>query len=129
MTHAAYAGDQEHTAKPPFILVISADKPSLKVGSDLMIRLHLTNVSDHDLDLSANISDITGTDPNYLYEVRDSGGNLVPARVYAYAHPELATGRTVFDTLKPGESTTIVQDLNRVVDIRRAGKNTVQVSP
>jgi hypothetical protein len=126
MAHAVYAGEHERTARPPFTIIISAEKPSMKVGSDLMIRIHLTNVSDHDLDVSANINDIAGTDPNYVYEVRDSGGNLVPARVYA--HPELATGHAVFGTVKPGESTTIVQDLNRVVDIRRAGKYTVQVS-
>jgi len=90
-----------------------------------LIKIHLTNSSKRDLDASANISGLTGVDPNYLYDVRDSGGNLVPKRVYE--HPELATGHAVFRTVKAGESITNVQNLSRLYDISQPGKYVIQV--
>ena len=116
----------EQAAKQPFTITISTEKPVVKVNSDVSIKVHVTNTSNHELNTSANISSLTGVDPNNLYDVRDSMGNPVQRRVYK--HSELATGSAIFGSVKPGESITIVDDINRLFDMSKPGKYLVQVS-
>jgi hypothetical protein len=82
-----------HATNPPFTLVISSEARSVKAGSAVEIKLSLTNHSAQDIDASANISDLTGVDPNFVFEVRDAGGISVRKRQYEY--PELATGHAI----------------------------------
>jgi hypothetical protein len=120
------APGENHAAKQPFTLVIRAQEPTVKAGSGVSINVHLTNTSNRDLDASANISDMTRVDPNYLFDVRDSSGKSVPRRVYQ--HPELATGHAIFRTIKPGEDVTDVEDVSRLYDLTHPGKYVIQVS-
>jgi hypothetical protein len=116
-----------HAAKKPFTLVISSESKSFKTGSAVEIKLSLTNNSDGDIDASANISDLTGVDPNFLFDVRDAAGNLVSKRVYK--HPELATAHAMLNRLiKPGRSLEEKPDLNRLYDMSRPGEYDVQAS-
>jgi hypothetical protein len=110
----------------PFKVEVSAEQSTAKVGSEVPITILLTNNSSKDLDVSANISNLTGADPNYIYDVRDSKGKPVPKRVFP--HPELATSRAIFRTLNPGQTLTDQQDLNRIFLLDRPGKYTVRVS-
>jgi hypothetical protein len=121
-----FALGSNQAAKPPLTISISIDKPIVKAGEEVLIKVHLTNTSDQGLDNSANINDMTGVDPNYFYDVHDTGGKLVRKRVYE--HPELATGHAIFRSVKPGESITDVQDLSRLYDMRQPGKYVIQVS-
>ena len=78
------------------------------------------------MDISANISDLIGVDPNYTYDVRDSSGRLVPRR--AYKHPEFATGHAVLRTIRPGESVADTEPIGRLLDLSKPGKYVIQVS-
>jgi len=100
MTSGVFSLGRSQSAKQPFAITISPESQTVRTGSEAEITVHLKNTSDRELDISANISDLTGVDPNYTYEVRDSSGSLVPRR--AYKHPELATGHAVLRTVAPG---------------------------
>jgi hypothetical protein len=123
---AMFAVAGTHAAKQPLTIDISTDKPTVKAGTSVWIKVHVTNTSKRELDFSATISNLTGADPNYLFSVRDEAGTAVATR--AYEHPELATGSPVSRSLKPGESFTDDQDVSRVIDMRRPGQYAVQVS-
>jgi hypothetical protein len=116
-----------HAANKPFSLVISSESKSFKAGSAVVINVSLTNNSDKDIDASANISDSTGIDPNFLFDVRDAAGNLVAKRVYK--NPELSTGHAMLGRLiKPGRTFEENADLNRLYDMSRPGEYDIQAS-
>jgi hypothetical protein len=110
----------------PLAITISTDKAEVKAGSDVWIKVHLTNTSSREIDLSANINDMIRVDPNYVFDVRDASGNPVPKKVHK--HPELATGHAVFRSLKPGESVTDEQDISGLDDLSQPGQYAIQVS-
>lgn len=110
----------------PLAIVIAASPTTVEAGAEVDISVTVKNMTNRDLDLSANISNLTGVDPNYIYEVRDAHG--IPVRARAYSHPELATGHAVFRKLGPGESLTETEPIGRLFDMRTPGKYVVQVS-
>ena len=114
------------TGSAQFKIIISTQKPVVQLGSDVPIKIQLTNNSHQELNTSANISDLTGVDPNYSYEARDSRGN--PVKMKRHEHPELAFGHAIFGSLKPGESVTTVQDISHLLDFDMPGKYVIQVS-
>jgi hypothetical protein len=114
-------------AKTPFTLAISSEAQSVKAGAAVEIKLSLTNRSARDIDASASISDLTGVDPNFIFEVRDRAGNLVSKR--AYEHPELATGHAILNrVVKPGNTLEEKADIARLYDMSRPGAYDVQAS-
>ena len=120
----AFAGDQ--AAKAPFTLEISTDQPVVKAGSAVWIKVHLTNTSKRAMDCSATISNMTGVDPNYIFEVHDEAANAAPIRMHE--HPELATGQPISRSLKPGERLTDDEEVSQVIDMSRPRRYTIQVS-
>ena len=123
---ALFAVAGTHAAKQPLTIDISADKSTVKAGSPVWIKVHVTNTSKKELDFSASVNNMTGADPNYRFDVRDEAEHAVAKRVYE--HPELATGSPVSRTLKPGESYSDDQDVSRVIDMSRPGQYAIQVS-
>ena len=121
---AAFA--RNPATRTPFTIEISAEQQVVKVGSEVSLKVRLTNTSKRVMDCSATISNMTGVDPNYVFDVRDDANNAVPLRVFA--HPELATGQPVSRSLKPGESFTDEEEVSRVLDMSRPGHYTIQVS-
>ena len=126
VTGAVLAVGWEQPVSQPFSIVISTRKPVVKVGSEVPVKITLTNNSNRELNTSANISDLTGVDPNYSYEAHDSRGN--PVKMKRHEHPELAFGHAIFGSVKPGESVTTVQDISRLLDVDTPGKYVIQVS-
>ena len=116
---------QGQSPKQPFAIVISAVESTVKARSSVPIKVQMTNTSSQDLDASGNWSDLTGADPNYVFDVRDSTGKLAPKRVYE--HPELQFGKAIFRTVGPGGSITDTPDISRQYDMSRPGKYTIQV--
>jgi hypothetical protein len=114
------------TVAGPITIVISAETSAVQAGEEVRINVQLTNNSTETLDASANINSMTGVDPNYRFDVRDSNGIEMPRRTYA--HSEHVTGHAILRTLKPGESITDAEPLGRLVDMSRPGKYTIQVS-
>jgi len=109
----------------PFMIVIESENAKPKSGSEVWIKVSLTNRSSRDLDMSGGFSDTTGLDPNYHFDVRDEDGRLVPKRVYP--HPELDTGKPVNRTVKSQETFMEEQRVSALYDMKRPGEYVVQV--
>jgi len=123
---AALGPAQGHPPKEPFMIQIIAAGQTVKVGTGVDIEILLKNTSAEPLSCSANISDLTGQDPYFRFDVRDDHGHLVPKRVYP--HPELAEGHPIMDcTVRPGETRTEGQDVARIYDMTRPGEYVIQV--
>jgi len=122
---AAFAVAGTRSPKQPLTIEIASDQSAVKAGSAVWIKVHTTNISKREIDFSASISNMTGADPNFIFNVRDEAGNTVVKRVYE--HPELASGSPVNRSLKPGESFAEDQDVSRVIDMRRPGRYAIQV--
>ena len=116
----------KNAAERQFTVTISAPTPSVKAGSDVWVVVKITNHSSGKLDESGSISGMTGLDPNLVFDVRDTRGNLIAKKVYE--HPELATGHPVNRTIEPGETLTEQQNISRLYDIIQPGSYVVQVS-
>jgi hypothetical protein len=126
------------TADPPLTVVISIENPvsqagpegyNVKAGSDVFIRVHLTNVSNHNLSLGYDKDSRTNVDFSHQYEVRDSHGN--PAQKRKISHPEIGSSGNGWPPriLKPGESTDITgDDISRVFDLSSLSRYTVRLS-
>ncbi len=117
---------QKHTAKPPFTLVLTAEKPTVSLGSDVWVKVRWTNTSDEELNASAYVDKSTNLDLNYSLEFRDSGGRPVPK-----IPDKSPVGRffdAQFGALKPGETIDNDISLRRLYDLNRPGKYTLQVS-
>jgi hypothetical protein len=109
---------------PPFKIAITAESPTVVAGSNISIKVSLTNTSDHDIREGimykrGNIASI------YRFEVRDEHGKLVPKRVYP--HSELETGSVKFGTISPEETVTEDQEVSALYDMRKPGKYTIRV--
>src|SRR5690242_13720533 len=66
------------------------------------------------------------SDPNLVFEVRDTLGNLVAKKVYE--HPERATRRNINRSIDPGATLTQRQNVSHFYDIIQPGSYVVQVS-
>lgn len=126
------------TARQPFSATISVENPgvqtgpyayTVKTGSDLFIKVHLTNISRRKISLGYDKDSRTNVDFCHQYDVRDSHGNLVLKR--PIDHPEI--GSTLHGwparILKPGESMDITGDfISRLYDLSQPGAYTIQLS-
>jgi hypothetical protein len=124
-------------AEQPFIAIIQAESPAtrngeasytLKVGSELFITVHLTNVSKHNLAFDYDHDSRTGVSFAHRYEVRTSQGKSAQKRTIS--HPEIgSTGHGWPDqVVKPGESMDIKGDhISGLYDLSRPGEYTIQL--
>ena len=120
-------GQTSAPANQPFAIAISTERREVKAGAHVVLKVRLTNNSGQDVDMSGNVSDLTGLDPNYVFDVRDSKGNPVPKRTYK--HPELAGGHPVMNrTVSPGKTLTEEQIVSRLYDMTHPGNYVIQVS-
>jgi hypothetical protein len=115
---------QKPPAKPPFTLTVSTE-PTANLASGVWVKVRWTNTSNQELDSSASILDATNVDPNFLFDLLDSDGRLVPRKVYKF--PE-TSGHAEFGTLKAGDSITHDVNLVRLFELKKPGKYTLQVS-
>jgi len=111
------------TAKQPFTITISTDKPTVVAGSHVYIKIKLTNTSDHTVDRSTAYSN--GLDRQYLYDVCDENGNSVekPGEHHELNGVSLATGE-----LAPGETANGETRITTLYDLTKPGQYTVQLS-
>jgi hypothetical protein len=120
----------------PFTATIQAESPAtktgeesftLKVGSELFVTVHLTNVSKHNLAFDYD-KDSTGISFAHLYEVRTSQSKSAEKR--NISHPEIvSTGHGWPDrVLKPGESMDISGDhISGLYDLTHPDVYTIQL--
>jgi hypothetical protein len=122
----------------PFVLTISGENlesqtgpesNTIKAGSDVFIKVHLTNTSKHNLSLGYEKDSRTNVDFSHQYEVRNSDGNPVQKR--AISRPEIGSTGHGWPAriLKPNESTDITgDDISRLYDLSLAGTYTIRLS-
>ena len=100
-------------------IVITAPS-ELKSGSELDLRIQLTNTSDHDINLLDFYTD--GVNNSYEYQVRDATGR-VKKHKDTKAHGSF---RTL--TLKPGETTEQGTLISRAFDLEEPGQYSIRLS-
>ena len=134
----AWVSASAQTAKPPFIVVISAEAPAanigpdsytVKAGSDVFIKVRLTNMSKRNLSIGDDSDSRTGVDFFHQYAVRDNSGNSAQKRTIR--HPEIgSTGHGwPARVLKPEKSLDVASDrISRLYDLTQPGKYTIQVA-
>ena len=98
----------------------------MQVGSDARVVITLKNVSDRQVLVGRH----TGTDsPEYTYriEVKDAAGRAVEETAYGRgARP--GSGVTTVDYIQPGGIAVQTAHVAKLVNLRRPGRYTVQVS-
>ena len=112
-------------AEPDFAIKISTDKSVVKGGSDVWIKIQMTNLSTHDVDCTKAY--INGLDRSYQYEITDSQGNPVKPRVRK--HPEIGETGSIYPcTLDVGKSTDPRDSrISGGYNLSQPGQYTVQV--
>ncbi len=125
-------------AKPSFTAIISVENPesqtgpdsyAVKAGSDVFIKVHLTNISTRKLALGYDKDSRTNVDFSHQYEIRDRNGNLATKR--KIDHPEIGSTGHGWPAriLKPGESMEITGDfISRLFDLSQLNQYTIQLS-
>ena len=112
------------TAQKAFSITIGTEKAAVKTGSQVWVKIQLTNTSNREVDCSAAYVD--GVDARYQYDVRGVGGN--PVRKIVKQHPELVSGSIQLCTLKRGESTDGGNDISTLFDMSQPGEYVIQLS-
>jgi len=105
------------------------DSYTVKAGSDVFVKVHLTNTGKHKLFLNYDKDSRTNVDFLHRYEVRDSNGNAAMKR--AINHPEIGSTGNGWPprVLQPGESMDITgDDISRLYDLSQLGEYTIQLS-
>ena len=109
----------------PYEIAITEETVTVAAGSDVWIKVNLTNTSDHDVREGA-LYTRGNLDSTLRFEVRDEHGKLVPKRTYP--HPELGVfGSVRFRTIARSETVTEDQQVSALYDMRKPGKYKIQV--
>jgi len=121
--------------QPVTSLAISALQDSVKVGSQVRIKVTLTNNSDHDLKF---FRDDRGRDCGL--DVRDVSGTLAPDTHLGYllnghvakvdetrVSPEDLKGNSVVSTVKAGETLAWQMNVSSRYDMSKPGSYSIQV--
>jgi hypothetical protein len=126
------------TVEQSLVITIAAENPApqtgpdsyiVKAGSEVFIKVHLTNTSRHNLSLDYDGDSRAGVAFSHRYEVRDSSGHSVQQR--PIGHPEIGSTAHGWPSriVKPGESMDINGDhISRLYDLSQAGRYTIQLS-
>ena len=106
----------------PFSLDISAVKSSVKAGSDVWIKVTMTNISNHSVDCSSAY--VNGIDRRLRYNIRDGKGNSTEKHS---EHPETIPGSILMCNLDPGSHITNESRISWLHDLSHPGQYEVQV--
>ncbi|MFY9852700.1 MAG: hypothetical protein WAK26_02335 [Terracidiphilus sp.] len=111
------------TDGPPWLITISADKPIVVSGSNVYIKVKLTNISDHVVDCTE--AEKGAILVSYSYDVRDEDGN--PTRKRDMSFPYTGKHWDICN-LEPGK--TVDRDilLSWLYDFSKPGKYVIQIS-
>jgi len=116
----------QNGTEQPLTITISALTPSVKAGLDVWVVVKITNHLTERLDESESIIGETSLDPNLVFDVRDTSGNLIARKLFE--HPERVTGHNVNRSIESGATLTQQQNISRFYDLIEPGSDVVQVS-
>lgn len=122
MSTVAFTQSTPTTITQPFAIVISTSKVEVKAGDPVEIKIHLTNVSDQELDMSTSWE--RSLDVSYDYSIVDASGK----QVNEVAHEGPSIGHIKNRSLRPGESVDETTLLSDAYNMSHLGKYVVQVS-
>jgi hypothetical protein len=113
------------TSQAPFTITVGTDKPEVKVGDPVDLKIEMKNISDHDLECGGAPSN--ALDRRYGYDVVYEDGQAAPKVVRN--HPEIGeTGSIWRCVIKPGETATAARGrISQLYDFSRPGKYSIQV--
>lgn len=111
-------------ANSPYLITISADKPTVAAGSNVFIKVKLTNISNEVVDCSTYDLD-GGTDRYYQFDVRDENGTPVKKRDLSLFHDGSWRGKC---DLEPGKSLESEKLVSWLHDFSKPGKYLIQIS-
>lgn len=114
---------QADTNRQPFSINLAADNVQVRAGSNVCVRVSVTNDSSQNLNLNGGAGGYTNLDPNYRFEVRYEGGDLAKKRTYPTVK--------IFDTryryiVKPNATHSSDQCPSAQFDMRIPGQYTIQ---
>jgi dipeptidyl aminopeptidase/acylaminoacyl peptidase len=121
---------QAGTSGGPFSITIRAPEDEVQVGSDMRVTITLKNLSTKQLLIARH----TGSDnPEFSYGivVKDAQGREVEESAYARgirSESAQAAGRSMVDYVQPGGIAVQTAHVGKLVNLRRPGRYTVQVS-
>ena len=118
---------QSKLPKPaaPFSITISTDTPIVKVGDEMLIKVRLTNISDHNITITKAY--FHGFDASYQYEVRDQSGHLAK-HAQKETQDVAVVGHWLHRTLKPGDSMHSTTTVSSEYDVSQPGEYQIQLS-
>lgn len=111
------------TATPKCSITIEALSSEVKVGSAIIVKIHLLNTGDSEISSRGPFSD--GVDAIYQYDCRDKTGKSAKRDAMGLFGPG---GDHPVESIKPGDSYDELIPINRVCDLSQPGKYTIQVS-
>lgn len=128
----AQCSERSQSAQPATALVLDAVQDTVKIGLPIVVKLTVTNKSDHDVLLFKDTRDLENR-----VDVRDGKGNLAPetrlgSRQNGHLDPNLLTpaeliGKMICATMKAGESWILNLNVQRLYDLTQPGKYAIQV--
>jgi hypothetical protein len=118
------------SAQRPFSLTISTEHDRVKVGSEVLVQITLTNTSDQEIALGKAPGNLPQAESEYLVEVHDSRGQTAPDTDYGRKIKQnkiVVSFSRVSATVGPGESLKDGVILTKLYDLSRPGKYSVQL--
>ena len=119
--------------KPPITVRLEAPKQPLKAGERLLLRVKVTNISDHDVSVGLTGGEAWGIGLIYQVHVRDQHGR--PAPLHPPQPPPKRKGYVVGRAysihgvgLKPGQSAYDHVNVSYYYDLSRPGKYKIWVA-
>jgi hypothetical protein len=108
------------------VITISAPEDEVQVGMDARVVITLKNISDRQV-LVGRHSGVDSPEFTYRIEVRNASGQPVEETAYARGvRPE--SGINTVDYVQPGGIAVQTAHVAKLVNLRRPGRYTVQVS-
>ena len=119
------------TGEVPFSIAISAQSDLMKVGSEILVEITLTNTSNHEIRVGKAPGNQPLAESEYSIDVRDSKGHPAPdteyggkvrqRKIWFYRSRESVA-------LQPGESLKDGAVITKLYDLSRVDRYTVQIS-
>jgi dipeptidyl aminopeptidase/acylaminoacyl peptidase len=121
---------QVGTAGGPFSITIRAPEDEVQVGSDMRVTITLKNLSTKQV-LIARHTGMDSPEFSYRIVVRDAAGREVEESAYGRGignERAQEAGRSIVDYVQPGGIAVQTAHIGKLVNLRRPGRYTVQVS-
>jgi hypothetical protein len=116
---------QSNPENQKFTIVISADKPEVPLGSNIVVSIKTTNISDELIPME--FGGYRNMPDGFHYDIRDEQGAKLAKTVYNDIRPSKPSGSTRSGQLAPGKSKEDISMISDDYPFDRPGKYTIRV--